>query len=85
MSQPIAVDVEITDEEITNLRAMGIEVRRSRGGVMLRPNDPKWQPKTVTGYIDSQTNEFVGFVFEPPKSDDLPAHHQLMVWRMKEE
>lgn len=76
--------VQMTDAEIEHLQAAGIEVRRDKTGIKLRPAESNWQPKTITGLLDRQTNDFVGFVLSEPEDRETRRTVRLIRWSQEE-
>jgi hypothetical protein len=72
----------LSEDELNQLARQGLEVKRNPdGGLDIVSHSRTMQPKTVTGFMDTVTGEFVAIVLDPvgQKSDD--RKEKLVFWR----
>lgn len=69
-------------DELARLTSQGLEVKRnSDGGLDIVSHSRTMQPKTVTGFMDTETGEFVAIVLDPVGHKNSNRTEKLVFWR----
>lgn len=77
----IFTKAQLTSEEIEKLRQNDFEVKREDGGYIIYPRNKDFAPKTITGFYNSTTGEFVSVLLVPTSEDRPVRMEKLVFWR----
>lgn len=72
---------QLTTEEIAKLKQNDFEVKREDGGYLIIPRNKDFLPKTVTGFYNVHTGEFVSVLLVPTSEEKPNRIEKLVFWK----